>query len=73
MSSFLMVVPDGWTEIPNPEAIAPEEEWGRANPWEVTEWLKTAGHIVDGQAALEMRYFRDSGVLRMWVVIGPEQ
>jgi hypothetical protein len=72
MSDFLMVVPSGWTEVQDPEAIMSEESWLNANSWEITEALKTAGIIQEGYESKDHRVFRDSGVLRLWVEIGPE-
>jgi hypothetical protein len=73
MSEFLMIVPEGWLEINSPESTMSEESWLNANPWEVTEALKSIGIIEEGYESKEYRVFRDDGILRLWVLVGPEQ
>lgn len=74
MSEFVLVVPEGWIEIESPDLIMSEESWINATRGEVTEALKGVGVIgEDGTAALDHRVFRDGGVLRLWVRLGPEQ
>lgn len=74
MSDFIMVVPPDWVEIATPEQIMSEESWLSANPWEVTEAMKNINVIPDDgiTTIVDHRIFRDSGVLRLWVLIGKE-
>lgn len=74
MSDFIMVVPPDWVEVEAPDQIMSEESWLNANPWEVTEAMKTFGVIPDDGVTniAEHRVFKDSGVLRLWVLLGKE-
>lgn len=79
MSEFLMVVPPGWTEIPNAEevinntlgdgahgAIA-QELW-----WEFTNALDAFGLLPAGQIVTDARLFKTGDPLnpvRLWVLL----
>lgn len=69
---FILVVPVEWTEINHPEQIMSYDSWERANPWEMTEALKTDGQMQEGYAVTDSSVFQDSGTLRVWVLIKPE-
>lgn len=72
MSEFLMVVPEGWTEIADPESIFSMESWNSASNDEAREWLKAAGQCQEGFTVADKRVFRDGDLLRLWVVMVPE-
>lgn len=74
MSEFLMIVPEGWTEIPNPDQILTEESWISSSPWEVTAIAVELGVIEDDNLVrvVAHRVFRDGDVLRVWVLIESE-
>lgn len=73
MSEFLMVVPDGWTEIADPESMYGESSWQQFLSSDVTEALKQAGLIAqdDSEEVADFRVFRDAAILRLWILLVP--
>lgn len=73
MSEFLLVIPEGWTEIADPESIVAMESWLGCSLDEAREWLKARGDIPeDGFTVADKRVFKDGETVRLWVRIVPE-
>lgn len=74
MSEFLMVVPEGWTEIPDHAAYT-AESWLGASLDEAREWLRDLGYtdlLPDGMTVGDKRFFTDGDTARLWVRVVPE-
>ena len=75
MSEFLMVVPEGWTEV------APEA-WAGMSLDDLSRWiaegsfydfdalLEASGQLPEGQAVVNARLFRAGAIDRLWVLFG---
>ena len=79
MSEFLMIVPDGWTEPTDIEALLNN---GGANPEEVSFWISqeawgdietmmtNAVALPAGMHVLNAKIFRTDSGYRFWVLLG---
>lgn len=79
MSEFLMIVPDGWTEPADIEALLNN---GGANPDEVSFWisqeswgdietmLSNAVALPEGKHVMNAKIFRTDTGYRFWVLFG---
>lgn len=74
MADFLLVIPDGWIEVPA-EVVATQldETWQRSEMYELTQLLLESGITTDNVTEVkERKVFHDGTRLRVWVVIGLE-
>lgn len=77
MSQFLMVIPQGWAEMPDAQAFV--DLYTEAQLLDLTQrgelaaveaMLQDGGHIAPDAAMADFRLFRDGGVYRVWYRLG---
>lgn len=76
MSEFLMVVPAGWSEVPDGQAFVDTHtevqllDLVQQGDWAAIEArLQDDGHIPADKAMAGFRMFRDDAVYRVWFLI----
>ena len=77
MSQFLMVVPEGWAELPDAQAFVDLHTEAqildliqRGESAAVEAMLQDGGHIPMDAAMTDFRMFRDGGAYRAWYKLG---
>jgi hypothetical protein len=78
MSAFLLIVPEGWTEIENVQQVLGDQS-GYSGMIDTQDWQQFTQRLYDFQAisetlkVVDARYFSDPevGVQRLWVVVEP--
>lgn len=76
MSSFLMVVPEGWVEVPGAwitESTSPTEvsHWLATESWNEIERVLIEQEVVPvGKNVLNAQMISADGAYRMWVLFG---
>lgn len=81
MSNFLLIVPEGYTEIPNAAEfflshLSPEEisrNMAEGSVWEIAGALDNAGHLPAGMMVEDAKIFDDNTGARLYVKFIPEQ
>lgn len=77
MSEFLMVVPAGWTELPDGQAFVDQQTEAQlldllsyGNLAAIEAMLQDGGHIPMDAAMVDFRMFRDGAAYRVWFLVG---
>jgi hypothetical protein len=78
MADFLMVVPEGWNEVPNATALVSQAGGEAAVLDAMSQGLGVVDTIIEpaglppaGMTVTEARLFKDAENWRLWVTYGP--
>lgn len=77
MSEFLMIVPEGWAELPDGQAFVDQQTEAQlldliqsGQLAAIEAMLQDGGHIPMDAAMADFRMFRDGGAYRVWFNLG---
>lgn len=77
MGEFLMIVPEGWAELPDGQAFVDQQTEAQlldliqsGQLAAIEAMLQDGGHIPMDAAMADFRMFRDGGAYRVWFNLG---